>query len=164
MYHEASTLVRWTYCLAVLSAILPFGMSGWVAATLGGSPMQSFSFIGPILFLILGAWRIFLVARHRSTLNAFVLGGVMKFMRTLGIAGMAVGVLYLVLRLSAGPLTRAIFRSRSENGVEFYVVGVYLAVLGSLAPLGIILFEFSRLLGFEQRDKLEETPNNVSTV
>jgi hypothetical protein len=154
MRQEASISIRWIYSLAVLSAILPFGMSGWVAATLGGGPMQSIPFIGPILFLALGAWRIYLVARHRNTLDSFVGGGVMKFMRVLGIIGMAFGVIYLVLRVSAGPLTRAIFQSPSENGVEFYVVGVYLALLGGVAPLSVMLFEFSRLLGFEQQARL----------
>jgi hypothetical protein len=157
MHQEASTLIRWLYCLAILSVILPFGMSGWVAATVGAGPTQSLPFIGPILLLVLGVWRIFMVARHRYTLDTFVLGGAAKLLRILGIMGMVVGVIYLVLRLTAAPLTRAMLQSRSESGVEFYVVGVLLGLLGGVGPLGILLFEFSRLLGFEQRAQLEES-------
>jgi len=38
-----------------------------------------------------------------------------------------------------------------ESGVEFFVVGVYIALLAGVGPLGILLFEISRLFGFERR-------------
>ena len=153
MNQSASITLRWLYCLAVLSVVLPFGMSGWVAATLGGSPLQSIPFVGPIVFLVLGVWRIYLVARHPETLESFVYGGALKFIRVVGVIGMAIGVLYLVMRFAYRPIVQSLVKRPSESGVEFYVVGVYLALVGGVAPLGIILFELSRLLGFERNNK-----------
>ena len=38
----------------------------------------------------------------------------------------------------------------SSDLVEFYIVGIYLALAGGVGVLGLLLFEFSRLLGFER--------------
>ena len=40
-------------------------------------------------------------------------------------------------------------RGPSESGIAFFVVGTYLAILGSIGTLGIISFELSRILGLE---------------
>ena len=148
--HNTSAAIRWLYCLAVAAAIFPFATSGWVAATLGGLPLQSIPFIGPILFLVIGIWRIYCVLRYRGTLDSYVFGGPLKVLRIAGIVGMGIAVVYLVARFSAGTILRSIVKTRTESGVEFYVVGIYLALLGGIAPLAIVVFEFSRLLGFER--------------
>jgi hypothetical protein len=149
MKQPATNSLRWLYCLAILSVIFPTGMSGWVAMTVGGSPFQVIPYIGAIVFLALGIWRMYLVIRHAGTLESFVYSGLLKFLRVVGIIGMVIGVLYLVLRFSYRPIIQSLVKRPSESGVEFYVVGVYLSLLGGFGSLGIILFELSRLLGFE---------------
>ncbi|WP_157268443.1 hypothetical protein [Azohydromonas aeria] len=151
MHQPASLPLRWLYCLALVSVILPFGMSGWVAMSVGGGPLQSLPFVGPLLFLGLGVWRIGLVIRHRDTLDAFVDGPAVTALRRLGIGCMAFGAVHLALRLTTAPLIHSLTTHRSESGVEFYVAGLFLALLGGAAALGLLLFEFSRLLGFERR-------------
>lgn len=160
MHDTASAQLRVFYSFAVVSAVLPFGMSGWVAMTVGPSPMPTVPYIGPLLLLLIGIWRIYQVARYPATLDSYVYGGAVKALRIIGLFSMAVGVLYLIARFAAGPLMRLGPR-RSESGVEFYVVGVYLALLSGVGPLGILLFETSRLFGFERKKMTGSAPNST---
>ena len=70
MYTEASPGLRILYCLAVISAVFPYGMSGWVALTLGASPRPVFFVALPALFLAVGPWRIYRVARYPHILSS----------------------------------------------------------------------------------------------
>jgi hypothetical protein len=45
---------------------------------------------------------------------------------------------------------RAFMKSRTESGAEFFVVGMYLSVAAGIGMLGLLSFEFSRLLAFER--------------
>lgn len=153
---SASNGLRLIYCLAVLSAVLPFGMSGWVALTVGRSPLQSVPYIGWIVVLLLGAWRIYAVARFRGTLDSFVYGGVLKFLRGAGILCMTVGAGALILRLASKPLVMALVHQRSDDGIEFFVVGLFLALIGGVGSLGLVFFELSRLVGFERQGQSTE--------
>jgi hypothetical protein len=150
MYSEPSVLLRALYCLAVLSAIYPSGMSGWVAATLGGAP--SLYRIPTLLFAALGLWRIYAVARHRHTLGSYVFPGPLKVLRVVGIVGLVIGTLYLVLRIGVAPIVRSLNEvgDSSTRGIAGYVAGVYVALLQTVVTPGIIVFELSRLLGFER--------------
>ncbi len=49
----------------------------------------------------------------------------------------------------------ALITHRSENGIELFVVGIYLAMLGGIGFLGLITFELSRLLGFEEHSRAQ---------
>lgn len=44
---------------------------------------------------------------------------------------------------------------RSENGIEFFVVGMHLALLGGIGFLGIITFEVSRLPSFDEHSRAQ---------
>jgi hypothetical protein len=148
---QASKTIRWIYCLALLGAILPFGMSGWVAATLGPSPtLFALPYLGPVLFLAFGVWRIYGVARDPDLLDTYGQSRLLKILRGFGIFLMVLAVLSLVLRFSAGPIVRSFVPQRSENGIEYYIFGVYLGILAGTGASGIVLFELSRLLGFER--------------
>ncbi|MDO9001811.1 MAG: hypothetical protein Q7V20_00010 [Aquabacterium sp.] len=40
--------------------------------------------------------------------------------------------------------------TRTESGAEFFVVGLYLSLASGIGMLGLLAFEFSRLLAFER--------------
>ncbi len=152
MNYESSIKLRLLYCLAILSAIFPFGMSGWVSMTVGPN-LLSVPYIGPISLLFIGIWRIYKVTRYPHTLDSYVQGLFLKALRVIGIIGMSVGVVYFVLRFGANDIVHMWVPSRSESGVEYYVVGVYLSLIGGMGSLGVFLFEASRLFGFERQRK-----------
>jgi hypothetical protein len=116
-------------------------------------------FVGPILLLLLGAYRIFSVAKDKNLLNCPVLSGVPRVMRVLGILAMVLGAIAALAWPFIKPIALAIFGKPGDSGVAFYVVGVYLAIAKGFAPLGVVLFEASRLMGFESEERVS-VPNN----
>jgi hypothetical protein len=106
----------------------------------------------PLLFLVAGLWRINHVARYPGTLGSYTFDGGLKVARVVGIIGMVIAVIYLLIRLGSGPWLRSLDRSGdiSTRGIASYVAGVYFAMFSGFATLGILIFEFSRLLGFEK--------------
>ena len=150
---------RIAYCLVVLGAILPIGItaSSWVALARGPSLGQTIPYVGPILLATVGLFRVYLVARFPATLCSLPVSGIAVVMRVLGLIAIYIGVIATILGWIARPLMRAVLTSRTESGAEFFIVGVYLSLLRSSGLLGILLFEFSRLLGFE---KLARERNN----
>ena len=149
---SASARLKWAYALTVLAAVLPIGLasSGWVALTTGGSSFSAIPIVGPLVFVALGLYRVYLVARVPGTLDSVQVTGPARFLRAAGVCGLYVGAVIAVLNLFSRPLMQLLITNRSESGVEFYVVGVYLALLGGIGVLAIVLFEFSRLLAFER--------------
>lgn len=46
---------------------------------------------------------------------------------------------------------QAFMTSRTESGAEFFAVGLFLSLASGIGVLGLLAFEFSRLLAFERR-------------
>jgi len=109
------------------------------------------TFLGTLVFLALGLYRVFLVARVSSVLDSQATTGLETLLRALGKFMLYVGALVAVLGWVSGPLMRAFIERRTDSGAEYFVVGMYLAMAGGIGVLGLILFEFSRLLAFERR-------------
>jgi hypothetical protein len=61
----------------------------------------------------------------------------------------AIGLALSTSRFFVRPLGRLLAPHGSDNGIEFFIVGLVIAVLATLAPMGLLLFEFSRLRAFE---------------
>lgn len=152
MNRPASFWLKLFYCLTVLSAIVPIGLasSGWVRASTGGGFVSVVPFVGPLLLLALGLYRVFLVARVPGTLDSPPVAGVSALLRAIGVFCIYAGGLVGILNWVSRPLMHLLITKPSETGVEFYVVGVYLALAGGVVVLGLLLFEFSRLLAFER--------------
>jgi len=152
MEHIASRSLKWAYVLTVLAAVLPIGLasSGWVALTTGGTPLQAIPIVGPLVFLALGVYRIYRVARVPGTLDSWQTIGVARLCRVIGVLGLYVGAIVGVLNVFSGPLLRLLMGHHSGSGIAFYVAGVYFAMLGGIGLLALVLFEFSRLQAFEQ--------------
>ncbi len=87
MTKEVSLMTRIAYCLVVLGAVLPIGLSksGWVALTLGVGFAHPIPFIGPILFLVGGLYRIFVVIRFPDTLHSPSASSLVALLRGAGI-------------------------------------------------------------------------------
>ncbi len=151
MIQQPSSILKVAYCLVLLAAILPFGLakSGWVGLATGAS-MGLVPFLGPLVFLGLGLYRVYLVARVPGVLSSPEATGLAAFLRAAGTFCLYVGVLASVLSWVAGPLMRAFMKSRTDSGAEFFVVGVYLSLAAGIGMLGLLSFEFSRLLAFER--------------
>lgn len=152
MEQIAPRSLKWAYALTVLAAILPVGLtsSGWVALTIGAGPLQAIPVVGPLAFLVLGLYRIYLVVRVPGTLDSRRAMGVARVCRVIGVFGLYFGAAIGVLNLSSRPLLRLLISRPTESGAELYVAGVFLALLGGVGLLAIVLFEFSRLQAFEQ--------------
>jgi hypothetical protein len=167
MLVTASWPLRLLYCLALLSAMIPFGISGYVVATFGGRPTPLVPYAASIALLFLGLWRLYLVARHSSSLDSYVFDVGTRALRILGIVAMVVGVVYMLLKFGGGPLVKLLRGGRqTESGVEFYVVQLYLTFISGVGPIGILLFEASRIFGFERnhrRQKDELSPQTTGS-
>lgn len=153
MTSNASLPTRAAYCITLLGAILPIGLakSGWVALATGPSFAGSVPLLGPILFLIVGLYRVYGVVRAPGTLDAAPATGFIAFLRGAGLLLLYVGAIAAVLGWVAGPLMHAVVRSRTADGAEFFAIGLIVAILGQIGVIGLVLYEFSRLRGFEQQ-------------
>jgi hypothetical protein len=153
MLIPAPPALRWAYVLAVLCVVFPYGLSrsGWVQMSMGGgSPIGLIPFAGPLAMLFLGLSRCYMVIRRPGTLSAYAVTGGARVLRVLGLAGVYVGGVAGALNLVGRPLITLI-GTRSDNGIEYYVAGVFLSILGGLGAIGLVSFELSRLIGFESR-------------
>ncbi len=146
----ASRSLKIAYALTILAAVVPIGIakSGWVALATGSGAM-GFLLLGPLLMLLVGVYRLITIFRNPAALSSYAVVGIANLLRKLGIFVIYVGAIVGVIGWVSGPLMAAFMKHRSENGVEFFVVGTYLALLGGIGMIGIFSFEFSRLLGME---------------
>lgn len=153
MNREASRLFKVAYCIVLISTIIPFGIAGssWVAiarGTVAGGVLN----IGPVALILLGAYRIYLVARRPGTLDSRPTTGIVSAFRAIGICGIYLGVIFAVINLAASPLMRMFLTNPGDSNVAYFVAGLFMAALNSLGTFCLALFEFSRLLAFEQQD------------
>jgi hypothetical protein len=107
-------------------------------------------YVSAVLFLGLGIWRIWVVAADRSALESPQTEGVLLAARLVGVLFLYLGTLVFVLNVIGRPLIRALITRPSEDGVEFYVAGMYLAMFAGIGTIGLLLFEYSRLRSFER--------------
>ena len=151
MKQVASNSLKWVYSIVVLSTVVPLGLasSGWVAMARGGGVFAGLPYLGPLLFLLLGLYRTYLVARVPGTLASYPATGFASVLRKLGLIALYFGAAVSLLNLAAGPLMKLLMTTRTESGAEFFVVGLYLSILGGIGVLGLLLFELSRIVGFE---------------
>jgi hypothetical protein len=144
--HSASWVARLAYALGLVSLAYPFTISGWVMLTHGGAWI-GLGFVAVLAFI---AWRASQVLLDRRTLDAPIAAGFARWLRVPGLFLAGIGPVAFALQFLIGAIGRALAPHGSHSGVEFYVAGVGIALLAGLAPLGLLLFEFSRLRAFEQ--------------
>jgi hypothetical protein len=159
---SARTSLKWAYCIVLaFSAAMPFvfRLSSWGVMVQSGAVFVALAV--PFIFGALTLYRIYLVARVPSALESYPNTGFAVVLRSLGIGALYVGAIIAVAAtLSfAGPkLMQALMKSHTESGAEYFVAGLYsvaLSALSVIGTVGLVMFEFSRLLGFERNARAE---------
>ena len=85
-----------------------------------------------------------------GTLSSYPPAGFGRALRALGVFAIYVGAVVSVASVFAGQLMRVLMTSHTESGAEYFVVGLYLSLLGGIGTLGLLCYELSRLVAFEQ--------------
>lgn len=157
MNYRARWPLKVAYCVVILGAILPIGAaaSAWVTLAVGRGGLAAAGLITSVALLIVGLYRIWTVVRLPGTLNAYEARGFARVLRTAGICALYAGALFAVVNWSAWPLMSALVTTRSDSGIEFFVVGASLSLFSGIGPLGLVSFELSRLLAFEAEAREE---------
>ncbi len=149
---QTSSFIKFAYCFVVLGLILPgLGRSGWVGLASGSSALMMLGLGGPLVAMILGCYRIYLVARKPGTLDGPAPSGFAAVLRTLGVVGLYIGAFMTVLSLCVGPIMRMLMTASSDSGAEYFAAYLLVAMVGSVGTLGLLFFELSRLLAFERQ-------------
>lgn len=160
---KASTSTKVVYCLTLAAMIFPFGGSGWIAATVGGTWLGKFSLIPLALIFLIGVARILRVIRQPATLDFYVYSPLQKLLATCSRWLLYVGAFAFVLRFFVPLITRATIGA-GENGIGYYVIGLGVTLLGAIGPGALLLFEYARTLGFEQhRQEMANRPTFEAT-
>ncbi len=157
MYIPANPVLKGLYCLAVLSAVLPIELlsgSSWVAFGVRGDMIFGTSGIWRLLLLAVAVYRIVQVARSKIALGVFPSTPFVSGLRWVGIVCMAIGVLGALGMVFVEPLALAKYGKPGEAGIAFYVTSLQLYPFLIAGAPGVLLFELSRILGFE--NKLED--------
>lgn len=152
---RAHLLLKLCYCLNLFGLLLPLAFAGLSSLSSGGDTPPLIALIAAIVGLVLtliGLYRIGLVLGVPGTLDAWPATGVTDGLHKAGTAlvyvGAAVGVM--------GTL------SRPWMHVTDALVGTpALALAAGVGLVGLVLFEFSRLLSFEQRARDELSPQRL---
>jgi hypothetical protein len=164
MKTEASRSLKWLYCLTLIAAIFPsglFGAAGWVGLATGGG-LFSGGIVALVILLAIFIYRIVLVVRSPHTLDAYVTGTRIKLLRYLAIFLMVAGLIGSFAIFFIKPLALGVFGKPGDGGVAFFVMGILIYLISSAGLLGLLMFETSRLFGFEARlnDECKVANNN----
>jgi hypothetical protein len=143
-----SWITRLVYVVALLGFVVSsLAQSGWVGLATGGSLL---GMMGPMVFTGVTAlvlYRAYTVLRYRDAIAArrpYLIGWLVRYAGWLVMLVAALGSLAIVFR---GPLTLMLFKTVGENGIAFFVVGLYAVMAAGAAPPGVLIFELSRLIG-----------------
>lgn len=145
----ATPLIRWLYCLTLISVLFSaslLGVSGAVAMVYGIGMLGGRTII-LLLIVVASLYRIVRVARFPSTLDVNITGFWVRMLRRAGVFLMCVGLTAVLLMIFRKPFTLLIFPNPGDNGIGFFVVGVFLYAFSGAGWLGAIAFELARLLG-----------------
>lgn len=141
-------LLKTIYSVALLAPILGLlFQSSWVSMATGFMPLHGLGrYILPLVAALL-AYRIYLVWRYKTTLQArppYLLGSLLRGLGVLIMLVGAVGVATLVLAKPVGFILRW---DGGPNGIAYFVVGVFAVGASSLGWIGCLLYEASRFIG-----------------
>lgn len=157
MKTEASRSLKWLYCLTLIAAIIPsglFGAAGWVGLAVSGGALNG-GVLAMVILLPIFIYRIVVVVRSPHTLDAYIASVPVKLLRYLAIFFMIVGLIGSFAIFFIKPLALGIFGQPGDSGVAFFVMGIIIYLISSAGLLGFLMFEASRLFGFEAKLKEE---------
>lgn len=153
----ASTPLKFSYVLVLLMATLPWGIGQlshlqWSDAS---DARLALSLIVPLGLLLLGMYRVFTVLNNPYALCSYKVRGGPLLLRRVGVVALHAGALIGVIDLLIAPFVLPLFiQNKSGIGIEYFVSGLALLMFRLLATfvgaLGLVCFEWSRLIGLEQ--------------
>lgn len=153
---RATFLLKLCYCLNLFGLLLPFGL-----ARLGGLPPLGdattaaaalVAALSALVLVLAGLYRIGGVVRVPGTLDAWPAAGLSDTLQRIGSAGLHAGAVVGLASLVAGPWLHA---------ADALLAAQVLAMAGGIGLIGLVLFEFGRLMSFEQRAREELSPQRL---
>lgn len=170
MYVRASKWPKVLYCACLVATMFPSGLSaasGWIGLAIGGGWVAAAGGSGLLIVLAVVICRVVTVVKLRPSLDAFVTARPQRVLRVIGIAGMAVGIVGELANFLAQPIALGLFGRPGDANVAYFVVGLYATLVSSVALPALLLFELSRMIGFEanlhERLKRMETKSMGTT-
>lgn len=156
------TGVRWLYAAVLLGNWLITRSLWWPSFKAGASTGLLVPGAVMACAALVSLWRAVMVVRRPSTLDTPAPLGSIRWLRRIGIVGMGLGVLALLASFALPWIlanTRAI--PTEALGAVGLIAGLLMLILSASAMVGLTLFEFSRLLAFEQalRDAAPPSPS-----
>lgn len=153
---RATFLLKLCYCLNLFGLLLPFAL-----ARLGGLPPLGdattaaaalVAALSALVLVLAGLYRIGGVVRVPGTLDAWPAAGLSDALQRIGSAGLHAGAVVGLASLVAGPWLHA---------ADALLAAQVLAMAGGIGLIGLVLFEFGRLMSFEQRAREELSPQRL---
>lgn len=139
---------RIIYSLGLLSVIIAqLGQGSWVGLATGGGLV---GWVGTAVFLLIASgliYRIYLVLRYKASLRSRKPNISGWLFRSAGWLVMLAGALGAIAVFLVTPLTLLLFKTVGDNGIGYFVVGLYAVMLAGVGWLGCLLFELSRVMG-----------------
>ncbi len=156
MKDVASPLLKLFYCITLFNFVAPamIFMTGFTSMMRSGPLIV----VGMLVYLIPASYRIYLVATIEGKLDAPVGSQPSKIMRKFGIFCIFIGGVGTIVAW-AGALIGGISNPNMGTGLllGMGITGAYF--LTYLGNFGLVIFEFSRLLGFEQSLRASGAPD-----
>ena len=145
---QANKYIRPLYCLSLIALLLPSLQSGWVSLTVGFHPLQLgiWFHLALLLFVI---YRIYNVIRLPQIFSFIPPKRSLKIANQIGLGLMLLGLLITIAKYLGLISLLFISKYAQASSLYFYIGGFYFALLADILPAGIMVFELSRLLGFE---------------
>lgn len=161
---KRSRLFGFIYCITIFSIVLPFGLAGsrWVRMTVGGG-LALIPFAGMLLMVVVGLGRCVQVWRRPQALDGPAVTGHLRKIQIMGVALIYTGALIGVINWLSIPMAKIFIRDAGPNGILYYAIGAYLALLSNTGILGLIIFETTRLAGFEEMSSKTTTQVDLPT-
>jgi hypothetical protein len=150
-----SWMTRVVYVAALVGIVLSsMAQTGWVGLATGGSILAMMGSLWAAGVTALVLYRAYTVLRYRDAIAArrpYLIGWLVRYAGWLVMLVAALGSLAILFR---GPLTLMLFKTPGENGIAFFVVGVYAVMASAVALPGVLIFELSRLIGRRPQPKI----------
>src|SRR5436305_8730840 len=99
------------------------------------------------LITLISSYRTYVVVRRQDAIDVFVNSWIGVAFRRLSIVLMVTGILGSASILFLKPITIAIFKETGDNGIAFFVTGVFLYLIAITGIVGVLMFEIIRSNG-----------------
>jgi hypothetical protein len=153
---RATFLLKLCYCLNLFGLLLPIALAQFAGLPAhGDATTAAAALVAGLIALVLvlaGLYRIGLVVRLAGTLDAWPATGPSDALQRIGSAGLHAGAGIGLASLVAGPWLHA---------ADAQPAAQVLAIAGGIGLIGLVLFEFGRLMSFEQRARDELSPQRL---